>query len=200
MSTDDANADWQKTWDARMDALSRHFGKPADAVYHAVMPFFLGGQADVVAFPGYRGGIGYVTSEMTGEETGQIPGDFESYELMVCTRSEEKRAPEIIARLARYTCDAKITAGETMDIGDFFGDRSIRAFVFCHPEDEPVRFELNQRSCGVLLCVGITKDELRMKMKNGSDALLTLLKEKRVFPFTEPNRTSVVSKPWYRPW
>lgn len=137
---------------------------------------------------------------MTGEEVGQIAGEFESYELMVCTRSEDKKAPEIISRLARYTCDAKLTVGETMDIGEFFGDRSIRAFLFCHPEDVPVRFELNQRSCGVLLCLGITKDELDLKMKNGSESLLALLKEKGVFPFTEPNRASVVSKPWYRLW
>jgi Suppressor of fused protein (SUFU) len=200
MSNENTDGDWQKTWDARMDGLSRHFGKPADSVYHAVVPFSLGGQADVVAFPGYRGGIGYVTSELTGEEVGQIAGEFESYELMVCTRSEEMKAPEIIARLARYTCDAKLMAGETMDIGGFFGDRSIRAFLFCHPDDAPVCFQLNQRSCGVLLCLGITKVELDLKMKKGSDVLLALLKEKGVFPFTEPNRSSVVSNPWYRLW
>jgi len=195
MNAKNENADWKKTWDARLDALSRHFGKSADIVYHAVTPFYLGGQADVVAFPGYRGGIAYVTSEMTGEESGQIPGEFESYELMVCTRVETKKAADIISRLARYTCDAKLSAGETMDIGEFFGDRSIRAFLFCHPEEEPVRFELNQRHCGVLLCMGITKDELDLKIKEGSGALLALLKEKNVFPFTELNRSSVVAKP-----
>src|SRR5581483_10269840 len=118
MNTDSAKDDWQRTWDARLSALSVRFGTPADSVYHAVVPFYLGGEADVVAFPGYRGGVAYVTSEMTGENAGQIPGEFDSYELMVCTRAESKKAPEIIARLARYTCDAKIHAGETMDIGE----------------------------------------------------------------------------------
>jgi len=200
MSTENQNTEWQKTWDARLTALSLHFGKPSDTVYHAVIPFYLGGQADVVAFPGYRSGIAYITAEMTGEDAAQIPGEFDSYELMVCTRTEDKKAPEIIARLARYTCDAKLEAGETMDIGGFFGDRTIRAFLFCHPNDLPVRFELNQRSCGVLLCIGITKDELDLKKRNGSPALLALLKEKSVFPFTEPNRTSVTPKPWFRLW
>ncbi len=200
MSKDTANDDWKKTWDARLTALERHFGKPEDRVHHAVIPFNLGGQADVVAFPGYRGGVAYLTTELTGEEAGQIPGEFNQYELMICTRSEDKNAPEMIARLARYTCDAKLIAGETMDIGTFFEDQSIRALLFCHPEEEPVRFELNSISCGVLLCLGITKDELDLKTKKGSEALLILLKEKGVFPFTDPNRVSVASKPWYRPW
>lgn len=200
MSTDAANGDWQKIWDARLAALAQHFGKPADSVYHAVVPFYLGGQADVVAFPGYRGGIAYITTEMTREDVGQIPGEFDSYELMVCTRGEDAKAPEIIARLARYTCDAKLAGGETMDIGDFFGDRSVRAFLFCHPTDQPVRFELNERSCGVLLCIGITTDELQFKMERGSQALLALLKERDIFPFTVPNRASVIAKPWYRLW
>ena len=199
MSTENQD-DWQKTWDARLAALSNFFGPPGDRVYHATVPFQLGGQADVVVFPTYRGGIAYVTADLSGEDTGQIPGDFASYELMICTRAEESKAADIISRLARYTCDAELHAGETMDIGEFFGDRSIRAFLFCHPEDLPVQFELNQRSCGVLLCVGITKDELNFKMKKGSDALLAILKEKQVFPFTAPDRPSSLAKPWYRPW
>jgi hypothetical protein len=199
MSTEKAG-DWEKTWDERLVALSSFFGKSGDRVYHATVPFQMGGQADVVVFPSYRGGIAYVTADLTGEEAGQIPGDFESYELMICTRAEEQKAADIISRLARYTCDAKLIVGETMDIGEFFDDRSIRAFLFCHPEEGPVRFDLNQRPCGVLLCIGITKDELDLKMTKGSDVLLTLLKENGVFPFTEPNRVSVVSKPWYRPW
>lgn len=200
MSRETVNDDSQKTWDARLGLLSHHFGQPGDAVFHAVVPFHVGGQADVVAFPRYCGGVAYVTAEMTGEDAGQIPGEFESYELMICARSQNNKAPEFIARLARYTCDAKLKAGETMDIGQFFGDRSLRAVLFCHPQAEPVRFELNGRACGVLLCVGITKDELSFKMKKGSAALLALLKKNRVFPFTEPNRASVKPRPWYRPW
>jgi hypothetical protein len=194
------SSDWEKVWDARLRALSRHFGKRGDMDHHALIPFYLGGNADVVPFPGYRGGVAYVTSEMTGEDVGQIPGPFGSYELMVCTRAENAKAAEIISRLARYTCDARLEASQTMDIRDFFGDGTIRAFFFCHPEDEPIRFELNGQPCSVLLCVGITSDELEFKMKKGPEALLTLLKDKGIFPFTEPDRASVVSKPWYRPW
>ncbi len=191
---------WEKTWDSRLGALEQRFGKSADHVYHGVLPFAFGGEADVVVFPAYQGGIAHVTAEMTGEEVGQVRGEFASYELMICTRTKNDKAADLISRLARSTCESRLLAGESMDIGDFFDDRSIRAILFCHPEEQPVVFEVNQRRCGILLCVGITKDELDLKMKQGSVVLLELLKAKGVFPFTDPNRTSLVSKPWYRPW
>ena len=202
MKSENTHDNWEATWNSRMAALSEFFGPSADKVFHATIPFHLGsdlgGQADVVFFPSYIGGFAYVTSEMSGEDVGQIEGDFSSYELAICTRSENQKAPDIISRLARYTCDARLIAGESMDIGDFFGDDSIRALLFCHPEGGPISFELNRRKCGVLLCIGITKDELEMKIKKGSDALISLLKKNGVFPFTEPNRKSVYSKPWYK--
>jgi len=184
----------------RERAFSLHFGKSADVDYHAPIPFYLGGNADVVVFPSYRGGIAYITFDLTGGDVGQIPGPFGGYELMVCTRSQNERAVEIISRLARYTCDAKLKAGETMDIRDSFGDQSIRAFLFCHPEERPIRFEVCGQPSSVLLCVGITSDELEFKMKKGSEPLLALLKEKEVFPFTEPDRASVLPKRRFGLW
>jgi hypothetical protein len=193
---------WKLTWNARLAALSQHLGPAADIVYHAAIPFHLGadlgGAADVVVFPEYSGGLAYVTSEMSGVDVGQVEGEFSSYELMICTRAETPKAADIISRLGCYTCDAALAAGESMDIGAFFDDESIRAFLFCHPFDRPLVFELNQKKCGVLLCIGITKDELDFKTKKGSSALLELLKKSRVFPFTEPNRKSVIPKPWYK--
>jgi hypothetical protein len=193
---------WELTWNARLAALSRFLGPSADKVYHATIPFNLGadigGAADVVLFPEYCGGLAYVTSEMSGVDVGQVEGEFASYELMICTRAETPKAADMISRLACYTCDAALSAGESMDIGTFFDDDSIRAFLFCHPLDMPLIYELNLRKCGVLLCIGITKDELDFKMKKGSGALLEHLKKSGVFPFTEPNRKSVIPKPWYK--
>lgn len=187
--------EWEKVWDARIAALTLILGKPANTVLHAVVPFQLGGSADVLPFPDYVPGMTYVTAEMTGENVGQRPSTLGNYELMICTPRELQKAGNLISKLARYTCEAELEPGETMDIGAFFGDSTLRALLFWHPRDEPVHFEFLEERYGLLLCVGITAEELGFKKTNGSEDLLSLLKAHGVFPYTIPNRESVPFTP-----
>lgn len=184
-------AEWQKVWDARIAGLTPILGKPADKVLHAVIPFQLGGSADVLSFPEYVPGITYVTAEMTGEDVGQRPTSLGNYELMICARQELQKAGDLISQLARYTCDAELEPGETMDLGTFFGDSTIRALLFANPCEQSVRFEFLGKRYGLLLCVGITAEELAFKQGRGSEALLALLKQHGAFPHTTPDRASV---------
>jgi hypothetical protein len=64
---------------------------------------------------------------------------------------------------------------------------AITAFVFA----EYGTFRLQGESCGVLLCVGITADELQMAFEVGSTALLERLRGAGVFPFTDLTRDTV---------
>lgn len=185
------NDEWQRIWDARIAGLTPVLGKPADKVLHAVIPFQLGGSADVLPFPDFVSGISYVTAEMTGEDVGQRPNSLGHYELMICARQELKKAGDLISMLARYTCDAVLEPGETMDLNTFFGDSTIRALLFTHPAEHPVHFEFLGQCYGVLLCIGITAEELAFKQSNGSARLLQLLREHAVFPYTTPDRPSV---------
>jgi hypothetical protein len=157
---------------------------------HAIIPFQLGGSADVLPFPDYVPGITYVTAEMTGEDVGQRPTTLGNYELMICARQELQKAGDLISRLARYTCDSELEPGETMDMGTFFGDSTIRALLFTHPAEHPVHFEFHGVRYGLLLCIGITAEELAFKQASGSERLLALLKEHGVFPYTTPDRPS----------
>ena len=184
-------SEWQKVWDARIVALTPIFGNPTDTVYHATVPMHLGGFADVLAFPGYVTGMTYVTAELTGEDVGKLPGSLGNYELMVCFREEHSRGADMISRLARYTCEAKLEVGATMDLPDFFRDSVIKALLFAHPSDKSVQFELLGLRCGLLLCIGITAEELAIKRASGADALLALLKERGVVPYTVLQRESV---------
>lgn len=183
--------EWQKIWDARIAALTQILGEPVNTVLHSIVPFQLGGFADVLLFPDYVPGITYVTAEMTGEEVGQRLTTLGNYELMICARQELPKAGDLISKLARYTCDAELEAGQTMDFGTFFGDTTLRALLFAHPYDTPVFFEFLDQQYGLLLCIGITAEELAFKKANGSDRLLALLKQHRVFPYTTPDRPSV---------
>ncbi|MBI3878653.1 MAG: suppressor of fused domain protein [Verrucomicrobia bacterium] len=133
----------------------------------------------------------YVTADLTGEDVGQLPSSLGNYELMVCVREELSRAADMISRLARYTCEAELEAGATMDLPDFFSGSIIKALVFAHPSDQPVQFEFLGQRYGLLLCIGITAEELAFGRSSGSDALLALLRQRDVFPYTVLQRESV---------
>src|SRR6478736_80626 len=107
--------DWQRTWEARIGALTPILGRPAETVYHATIPMYLGGFADVLPFPEFVRGMTYVTADLTGEDVGQLPTSLGNYELMICVRGELSRAADMISRLARYTCEAELEPGESMD-------------------------------------------------------------------------------------
>jgi len=187
--------DWEQIWNARIAALIPILGQPTNTVLHAIIPFQLGGSADVVPFPDHVPGMTYVTAEMTGENVGQRPSTLGNYELMICTRQELQKAGDLISKLARYTCEAELEPGETMDLGAFFGDSTLRALLFWHPGNEPAHFEFLGQRYGLLLCVGITAEELAFKKKLGSEDLVALLKAHGVFPYTIPNRPSVPLPP-----
>ena len=183
--------EWKKVWDARIAALAPFLGVPTNMVLHATIPFQLGGSADVLMFPNFISGVTYVTAEMTGEDVGQRPNSSGNYELMICAKQELQKAGDLISKLARYTCDAELEAGQTMDLGTFFGDSSIRALLFAHPKEQEIQFSVLGQNCSLLLCVGITSEELAYGRSEGTEKLLSLLKQHDVFPFTIPERSSV---------
>jgi len=187
MSEND-EGDWEEVWDARAEALATALGSGHDNVYHAPHPFSLGGQADVMAFYHHLDGVVYVTAELTGKPD----ASYADYELMVCHRTrDEDWGPNVISRLAPYTQEAYIAAGESMDIDQATPPESkIKAFLF----DTYRTFTLFGQDNELRLCIGITKAELEFKMEHGADKLLELLKQRGVYPFTDLERESVPLK------
>jgi len=176
--------DWEEVWNARADALSKVFGLGHDQVYHAPHPFQLGGQADVMAFNHHIPGVVFVTAELTGKPD----ACYADYELMICQRAKSDWGANIISRLAPYTQQARIRAGETMDIDTATPPESlIKAFVF----DTYRTFTMFGQEFDLRLCLGITKAELKFKMEHGADALLARLKSHGVYPYTDLERESI---------
>lgn len=176
--------DWEEVWDARADALAQVFGQGHDQVLHAPHPFALGGHADVVAFFHHLNGVVYVTAELTGKPN----ACYADYELMICHRTPQDWGPNVISRLAPYTQQAYIGAGESMDIDLATPAESpIKAFLF----DTYGTFTLFGRENELRLCLGITKAELKYKLEHGPEKLLELLKRHGVYPFTDVDRDSV---------
>jgi hypothetical protein len=186
-------SDWEKLWNERKKRMEALLGRADNEVLHSVVPLFLGGGADVLCFKKYVRGFTYVTSELTGSSD-QPPNKNGSYELMICTWNQENWAANLISRLASYTFESRLNPGETMDIGSAMPKGSkIVALLFTEPElKKKNRFKVDKQSCSLLLCIGITKDELKLCLTGGTKELLQKLKNNNVFPYTHLKRKSVL--------
>lgn len=188
--TDDASADrWQELWDARLSSLESIFGPSDDGVFHSPLPFHLGGAADVVPFRRHLDGVTYVTADLIGD-TRSKPNQLGQYELMICLREHSDWGPELISNLATYTLEAVLEPTETMDVAPSLPQPTqITSLLFVAYSE----LEFEAKPCGVLLCLGITEDELRYRHECGYDQVVEALKSAGVFPFTDLCRQSVLA-------
>jgi hypothetical protein len=191
---DEALDSWRVWWDARVAAIEGVLGNSEAVVGHAVIPFHLGadlgGAADVIYFRQHLPGIVAVTSELIGCDD-QVPNQLGNYELMICQRDDVQWGAGIISQLANYTLQAELKPGDTMDIGPATPEGStIAAFLF----NEYARFEVRGRRAGLLLCVGITEDELEACRKRRHADVEAALKSTGVYPFTDLFRKSVLGR------
>jgi hypothetical protein len=183
-----ANDEWKQTWDARQAALESVLGPAEDTVLHAPVPFHLGGQADVLTFRQRTAGRIAATCELLGEPS-QKRNLQGTYELAIAHRDENDWGPNIISKLARYTCDAVLQPGQTMDIDSAVPAKStIAGFFF----DDFKRMKFAGADAGVLLCIGLTADEVIACRKGKRQMVYDALIAQKVFPYTDLNRLSVL--------
>lgn len=181
--------DW---WDERLAAMETVLGKSDGMVSHAVVPFQFGydagGRADVVHFREHLAGVVHTTCQLIGLEN-QMPNMLGNYELAICHRGEQTWGVGIISSLAYYTLEARIEPGQTMDLGPAAPRGStLAAFLFL----EFGRFTLRSRKAGLLLCIGITLDELTACRGGNAQGVEMALVSKGVYPFTDLQRRSVL--------
>jgi len=184
--------DWDQWFGARLEAIESVLGPAEKIVGHASIPFDVGsddgGAADIINFKHHVKGVVSVTSELIGRDD-QIQNDLGNYELMICHRDEDEWGAEIISHLAYYTLRVRVNPGETMDIGEAAPEGStIAALLFV----KYATFEVKQRKAGLLLCIGITDDELRACRKDNREIVEKSLKAAKVYPFTDLYRSSVL--------
>jgi hypothetical protein len=188
-------SDWESQWDGRLAALELVFGKSDGVVSHAVVPFQLGydagGRADVVHFSEHVTGLVSSTCELISED-GQLPNSLGAYELAICHRAPDPWYAQVLSSLAYYTLETRLESGQTMDIGPLVPRGStISAFLF----EEFARFAFQGRSAGVLLCIGITPDELVACRCGQVDRVRRALESKHIYPFTDLRRRTSLS--WF---
>jgi hypothetical protein len=183
-----AHDEWKRTWDARTAALESVLGPAEDMVLHALVPFQIGGQADVLSFRKLMAGQVAATCELLGEPSQKrnLQGTFE---LAIAQRDGSDWGPNIISKLARYTCDAVLQPGQTMDLGSAVPPKStIAGFFF----DDFKRMKFEGTDAGVLLCIGLTADEVMACRKGKRQMVYDALIAEKVFPYTDLFRPSVL--------
>lgn len=163
---------WERLWDARTSVLEALYGPSDDLVGHANVPFDEGGQADTLFFSEHVSGKLAVTCEMLGRSD-QLKNSLGSYELAIAHRSQhELWGAEVVALLARYTTEAVLEPGETMDIEDAApAGSTIRGLAFV----EYGRSQFDGQPCGVLLCIGITASEMAACLDGRTSELIAAL-------------------------
>jgi len=182
---------WQRLWDSRLDALEATLGTADDSVFETPIPFYLGGGASVLTFRQHNAGVAYVTADIIGDDQAE-PNEMGQYELMLCLRREAKWAPQLLCELAQYTREAVLAPRDTMDLEAALPQPTqLAAFVFV----PYATIEVLDAPAGLLLCLGITADELELchAGENGYDDLLARLKAADVYPFTDLKRKSVLA-------
>jgi hypothetical protein len=181
----------QRWWDARVAALETVLGKCDGTVWYAPSPRHRQGFADVLRFRDYLEGVAYVTCDLVGNSK-QVPNKWGHYELMLCTREENDWTPTLLSRLARYTHDATLHPGDTMDLGSGApGDSTISALLFARAEAPADSFVVMGTPANLILCIGITAEEFDACKNFGSGVMLRMLKESGVYPFTDLRRESI---------
>lgn len=186
---------WQRWWDARVQALEAVLGKCDGTVYHSPPPMHLDGFADVLRFRSYVDGVTYATCDLIGNPR-QVPNNWGNYELMICTREDCGWAPALLSRLAKYTHDAAVHPGDTMDLGGAVATGSnIEALLFALPDPRNPTFEVLGKPASVMLCLGITPEEFAACKEHSSRVVLRMLMERKLFPYTPLRRDPVTTAP-----
>ena len=191
-ATEEQDDEWTLWWDARLAAMERVLGKSADTVGHGTIPFQfgaeMGGTADIVYFRNHVDGVVCATAELIGCDD-QPVNDQGNYELIICSREDDEWGQNIIGQLAHYTLESVLNPGETMDIGPATPEGStIAAFLYC----DYGRFRVRDRDAGLLLCLGITSDELSECRAGNRFRVESALKDAGVYPFTNLFRESAM--------
>jgi hypothetical protein len=179
--------DWQRLWDARLAALRSVLGPSDVRILTSPIPFYLGGSADVLTFRQHTEGVCYVTAGIIGDGCGK-PNELGQYELMICLREPAEWAPNLISNLAKYTTEAVLKPGDTMDIAPALPQPTRLEHLLFVPY---AKIAVEDEEAAVMLCLGITSDEYDCARKQGSEVIVDRLKQANVYPFTDLARESV---------
>lgn len=202
----DSSADAGERWYDRKSALMEAMlGKEHDMVMHAIIPYAIGGGLDLYYYPNGIAGTAVATKELT-----ELPGEgssndvYQCYELVMFTRhpldldaAKDESTPfgrahmvinAVLTGIARYSADATLNPNETCEFPADVPTVGGRCLIFdgypSYPNDEPAEF-------GLLAVIEVFRSEMGYARKHGGAKLLSRLKAKGHYPYSDMDREPV---------
>lgn len=189
--------------------MEQTLGAEHDIVMHALIPYELGGGLDLYYYPNGVKGTGVATKELTYAcRDSSRNAIFDKYELVMYTDQEihlddandentsfgkeHSNINAILNCIAAYSSQAELNPNETCEFPEGMETVGGKCLIFDRYETENT--EPNDEKFGVMLIIEVFRDEMNFAMENGGEALLTKLKEKGIYPYSNLNRDSVLSQ------
>jgi hypothetical protein len=200
------NEELAERWSDRKSSLMEGMlGPMHNMVMHAIIPYVLGGGLDLYYYPNGIPGTAIATQELS-ERPGQGPSNrvFRCYELVMFTKhpldldaAKDEGTPfgrahrtinAILHRIAPYSAQATLNPNETCEFPADMPQLGGRCLIFdgypSHAEDEPAEF-------GLLALIEVFRSEMEYARKHGGAELLSRLKGKGHYPYSDLDREPV---------
>jgi hypothetical protein len=172
--------------------IDEQFGPFDRPFLFRVFPFDAGGALNLLTVGARRESfVTYVTWDLFGHDE-QKHGRLGRYELAaVC--DDENWCIEILTKIGRQSLETVLNPGDTLDIGPWVDSSAVlQGIVFEEACSLRIRVGIHREQCGLLRCIGITRQELQYAKDNGVPSLIRLLQDAGIYPRTTINRSSVV--------
>jgi hypothetical protein len=191
-------------YEKKVKWISSLFGESHEGVYHAIIDYWMGGPVDMYMYPNHIPGMAFVTFDIASYCSKECkPNQLGYFEVAMFTRlkhdDNEKsqfmkqmlRFRVIMTKTARYSTDAVLSPGNTMEIPLDEENKNIACVVIdYYPENNATIIE-NER-LHLLTLIEIHRSEMEYAMANGSEFLFTRLKEAGYYPYSDLDRQPVV--------
>lgn len=102
---------------------------------------------------------------------------------------KEQWAPKLISQLAAYKLDTPLQPWDMMTIAQVLPEGANLCDALFVPYAD---FEVRDRKCGLLLCLGLTNEELQSCQTVDCEPIIDKLNEAGEYPFTTPQRESAI--------
>lgn len=197
--------EYQQHYDLKLQGLERVLGKMYHLVGHAIIPFQVGGPVDMYYFPNASKGTAFATMELIGPDgSGPRPSRIGTYELIAFTKRKigdendkaafeqiERRICGIFTVLGRYSYEARLNPLETVEVpvGE---DEPNRCLILDEYRKPGVDFVIGKSRHGLLMVIEVFRSEMEYAMKHDSQAVLSKLKKKGHYPYSDLDRETVI--------
>jgi hypothetical protein len=195
----------ERDYELKSKGLQEVLGKMHPLVGHAIIPFDVGGAADMYYFPNHIKGTGFATMELLEPDgTGPSPNRLGTYELVAFTKhpydeSNDAQTPfNLIERevcgffttIGFYSREAVLNPLETCEVPNGGGEENT-CIVFDLYEPNGKEFFVGARKHHLLLCIQVFRSEMEFARTHGSEALISKLKVAGYYPYSDLDRDTV---------